>query len=76
MDSFIADRSGKYAVKVFWAAAWRYVIIDDLLPVSSGGAPLFPLSTAPREIWPALLYKAWLKVTAGCAVFGVPVFLD
>lgn len=50
-------------MKLFWAGAWRLVIIDDTLPFTEAGLPLFPLSAEPREIWPALLYKAWLKLS-------------
>lgn len=56
---------GKYAVKLHWAGAWRQVVVDDRLPVNINGLPLFPIVTdAPRELWPAILYKAWQSLAA------------
>ena len=57
----VYNPSGKYAVKLWWAGGWRKIVIDDRLPVDSQGRCLFPFTTA-KEVWPALLAKAMLKI--------------
>ncbi len=59
--------TGRYLVRLFWAGEWRGVAVDDTLPFGEDGAPWFPTSGDAREMWPALLFKAWLKVTAALA---------
>jgi len=40
----------------------RLVEIDDRIPCSNKGQPIFPRTTDPNEIWPQLLTKALIKV--------------
>jgi hypothetical protein len=40
----------------------RLVEIDDRMPCSNKGVPIFPRTTDHNEIWPQLLMKALLKV--------------
>ena len=53
-------------VRVFWAGEWRKVVVDDRLPFDAASGRLFPGSEAPNELWPALMYKAWLQLTHAC----------
>jgi len=43
---------------------WRKVIIDDLMPFDNDGNLLLPATSMPHELWPMLLTKALLKVSA------------
>lgn len=53
-------------VRVFWAGEWRKVVVDDRLPFDVASGRLFPGSAATNELWPALMYKAWLQLTNSC----------
>lgn len=57
--------AGRYIVRMFWAGEWRRVEVDDRLPFDSDNRRLFVCSGAVEELWPALLYKAWLTLTQG-----------
>eukprot|EP00659_Diplonema_papillatum_P002963 gene2963-4655_t len=52
---------GKYAVRMFARGAWRKLTIDDRLPTDIFGQPLLTV-TEVKEIWPALLAKAVMKL--------------
>ena len=60
----LVNPAGKYAVKLFWIGKWRKVIIDDTMPCNEEGQCLLPISSNQNEIWPLILFKALLKVTA------------
>jgi len=53
--------AGKYAVKLYVAGAFRRILIDDRLPTDGFGQCILTV-TESKEIWPALLAKAMLKV--------------
>jgi len=55
---------GKYYVKLYFMGAERMIEIDDLLPHDENGHILFP-QTEKRELWPAYLMKALLKLAQG-----------
>eukprot|EP00759_Apiculatamorpha_spiralis_P047235 PhF_6_TR43012/c1_g1_i3/m.65731 len=57
----VFNPTGKYAVKLFWNGAYFKIIIDDRLPTDIFGQSMFTVTDA-KEIWPALLVKAMLKV--------------
>lgn len=53
--------TGKYAVRLFYSGAFRKVVIDDRLPTDPSGRCLLTV-TEQKEVWPALIAKAMLKV--------------
>eukprot|EP00760_Papus_ankaliazontas_P013018 PhM_4_TR15629/c0_g1_i1/m.10698 len=57
----VVNPSGKYAVKLFWNGAFFKVVIDDRLPTDLYGQSIYTVTEA-KEIWPALLAKAMIKV--------------
>jgi len=54
--------TGKYWVKLRFMGKERRVEIDDRMPCSDKGQPIFPRTCDHDEIWPQLLMKALLKV--------------
>lgn len=55
---------GAYAVRMysFVKEMWVWVIVDDYIPVGEDDRPYFMNAQDPRELWPALLEKAFAKV--------------
>jgi hypothetical protein len=66
-ESCEVSEFGVYLVKIFQENVWKFVIVDDYIPVRSVGGqlrPAFLTSThtdpaLPFEIWPFLLEKAY-----------------
>lgn len=57
---------GIYCLRFFKEFAWRYVIIDDRLPVYKGNSSLvFGKCVDPKELWVPLIEKAYAKLF-GC----------
>lgn len=54
---------GKYLAKLFLNGIPRTLVIDDLLPFSASGDPLFTHS--PGSLWVSLVEKAWIKAHGG-----------
>jgi hypothetical protein len=44
---------------------WRYVIIDDKLPISDGYKNVFASCNDPEELWAPIIEKAYAKLF-GC----------
>ncbi|CDJ41029.1 hypothetical protein ETH_00035890, partial [Eimeria tenella] len=62
---------GIYGVRLFLEGRWRLVEIDDRVPDGGPrGAPVFPLSSDPREAWGPLLAKGLLKAFRGPLLQG------
>lgn len=62
----VFSENGKYIVRLNFNGAYRYVTIDDRLPVSKTRRMLHILDrNNPSLIWPALLEKAYLKARGG-----------
>ena len=67
---------GIYCLRFFKEFAWRYVIIDDRLPVyKASGALVFGRCTDPAELWVPLIEKAYAKLF-GCYQTLISGFID
>lgn len=60
----LVNPNGKYVVKLYWVGKWRKIVVDDSIPCDINGAPLLITSSNSNEIWPLVLSKALLKLTA------------
>ena len=56
---------GIYVLRFFKNYRWRYVIIDDKLPISDGYKNVFVSCNDPEELWAPLIEKAYAKLF-GC----------
>jgi len=54
---------GRYLAKLHLNGIPRALTIDDLLPFSAAGQPLF--THAPGSLWVSLVEKAWIKANGG-----------
>ncbi|KAI9032133.1 hypothetical protein DFJ74DRAFT_653378 [Hyaloraphidium curvatum] len=57
------SQHGLYLVRLHLNGISRSLLIDDLLPFTSSGQPLF--TYAPGVLWVSLLEKAWMKANGG-----------
>ena len=67
-ELFVSSRyssKGLYTIKLFKNGIWRYVHIDDTVPVDLSGYPIYATLSDPNEIWIMLLEKACAKLH-GC----------
>ena len=53
---------GIYTLKIYKEGQWRYVHIDDQIPCSRRGTPLYARCQNPNETWALLLEKAYAKL--------------
>jgi hypothetical protein len=53
---------GEFTVKFNKGGEWRQVTIDDQLPCSKAGTPVYGHSQDEHELWPSLLEKAYAKL--------------
>jgi len=60
----LVNPSGKYICKLFWCGKWRKIVVDDSIPCDEDGSPLLIVSDNPNEIWPLIISKALLKLSA------------
>ena len=58
----VYNPKGKYAIRLYLMGKERKVIIDDMMPFTYEDEFIFPGCEDIREIWPALLTKALLKL--------------
>lgn len=72
----IISKSGIYHVKFFVNGAYRRIVIDDTLPVSSNGDGLFASTRSKDQLWPALLEKAYVKLMGGYDFGGSDSSID
>ena len=67
---------GIYCLRFFKEFNWRYVIIDDRLPVYSGNMTLvFGKCTTDSELWVPMIEKAYAKLF-GCYQTLISGFID
>jgi calpain, invertebrate len=67
---------GIYVMRFFKEFKWRYVIIDDRIPVYSGNSkPMFGYCTDLSELWVPLIEKGYAKLF-GCYQTLVSGFID
>ena len=65
-----------YVLKFFKDQSWRYVIIDNRIPVHKGSKrPIYGTNTDPSELWVPLIEKAYAKLF-GCYAAMASGFID
>ncbi len=52
---------GRFNVRIFEGGGWRSIFVDDRIPCSPMGQPLFSMSSDPYECWILILEKAIAK---------------
>jgi hypothetical protein len=57
--------SGVYTVKVFVDGAWRFVVVDDFLPLKKDGSFAFTAPAEGKYYWPCIIEKAIAKLHSG-----------
>ncbi|MEW8351192.1 MAG: C2 family cysteine protease [Candidatus Thiodiazotropha taylori] len=66
ISNMIADnQDGTYTVRLYDAGHPRYIIVDADLYRNDNGDPAYTHGTNPREIWPAIIEKAYAKINGG-----------
>ena len=53
---------GLHAVRFFVEGSWLTVLVDDLIPVSASGQPIFGRCRQPHHIWVQIFEKAFAKL--------------
>eukprot|EP00941_MAST-03F_sp_MAST-3F-sp1_P000681 g681.t1 len=56
------SEQGVYAVRLCYGGQWRVLMLDDWLPCSETGRPVFAAPAADGALWVALLEKAFAKL--------------
>ena len=56
---------GIYTVQLFIGDSWAPVTVDDRLPCSAAGEPLYARSSRRGELWVSIVEKAWAKLMGG-----------
>lgn len=56
-------RAGVYTVRLFHEGGWRFIMVDDYVPVSmKDGLPIFAHAKSRQELWVPILEKAFAKL--------------
>eukprot|EP01043_Picozoa_sp_COSAG02_P011523 COSAG02_NODE_424_length_22575_cov_79.088361_19_plen_1122_part_00 len=56
-------RAGVYTVRLFHEGGWRFIMVDDYVPVSiKDGRPVFAHAKSRQELWVPILEKAFAKL--------------
>jgi hypothetical protein len=53
---------GIYVVRLFRNRTWVNVIVDDLIPCSPSGRPIFASNKTGNEFWVSIIEKAYAKI--------------
>ncbi|TNY20273.1 hypothetical protein DMC30DRAFT_447194 [Rhodotorula diobovata] len=61
----VSSPDGRYCARFLVNETWRQVHIDDRLPVSASGQPMFASTRKHDQLWPALIEKAYLSLMGG-----------
>lgn len=56
------NKWGVYEFLFYKNGEWKNVIIDDYIPVTSDGKPVFSSCLDPNEVWVMLMEKAYAKL--------------
>ena len=65
VEDQVINKEAVYYVKLSVDGIWRYILLDEFVPVDSDGQPLFAqprCENQMREIWCMLVEKAWAKI--------------
>ncbi|KEG14644.1 calpain-like cysteine peptidase [Trypanosoma grayi] len=65
---------GVYGLRVHIDGAWRYVIVDDFLPVDSKDNLIFTQPVDGKYFWPCILEKALAKMHGGYPALDMSLF--
>ncbi|RNF16762.1 calpain-like cysteine peptidase [Trypanosoma conorhini] len=65
---------GVYGLRVHIDGAWRYVVVDDLLPVNSKDELIFTHPVNGKYFWPCILEKALAKLHGGYSALDLASF--
>ncbi len=68
------NKHGIYMARVLYQGVLREVVVDDYVPVTQQGMPLFAKPAGGNEIWVMILEKCWAKLhgSYGAIVGGLP----
>ena len=60
--------------RILYQGVLREVVVDDYVPVTAQGTPLFAKPAGGNEIWVMILEKCWAKLhgSYGAIVGGLP----
>ncbi|KAG8344715.1 putative calpain-like cysteine peptidase [Trypanosoma vivax] len=64
---------GLYALRVFIDGQWRYVIVDDFLPVDKKDELVFTKPVDGKYFWPCILEKAMAKLNGSYTALDISV---
>ncbi|ESL09063.1 calpain-like cysteine peptidase [Trypanosoma rangeli SC58] len=65
---------GVYGLRVHIDGAWRYVVVDDLLPVNNKDELIFTHPVDGKYFWPCILEKALAKLHGGYSALSLVPF--
>jgi hypothetical protein len=60
------SQKGIYTLRFFKHGKWKLVTIDDRIPCTPNGRPLYAHGAQPHETWVMLLEKAYAKINGRC----------
>ncbi|EFC41234.1 peptidase C2, calpain [Naegleria gruberi] len=72
---------GQYTLRFFWRNEWKYVTVDDFVPITTDGDIMVVHSKDKNELWPTIVEKAiaklfgnYAKVEGGDGTLGIYLF--
>lgn len=67
---------GVYGIRVYVDGRWRYVIVDDYLPVNEKNELMFTKPVDNKYFWPCILEKALAKMYGGYLALDIEFILE